>query len=100
MAFDTSFPRRAESVSTPTRAHQAVIQAVYSERADELTRLAAKLLGDNKHDAEDVVHDAMIVLLEMKTLPANPAAYLAGIVRRKCATFRRDVSRFDTSESE
>jgi DNA-directed RNA polymerase specialized sigma24 family protein len=89
MAFDQSFPGHPTK-KNETNTKNELVAELYRKHAADLVAFAAHALGDANGDAEDIVHDAMVVLLELQLMPANPAQYLRGIVRRNCMTSPRD----------
>lgn len=84
MAFD-SFTSSSKQTAT---ARNRAFEALYREHAAELVKVATERLGGRAYDAEDVVQDAFLELLESKNPPANPVSYLKAAVRRRCAGVR------------
>jgi DNA-directed RNA polymerase specialized sigma24 family protein len=81
MAFDSSSRR----ISSSTELLLDKIEELYRTHADDLVAFASTFLKGREWDAEDVVQDAFLELLERPMLPENAAKFLRGVVRRKCA---------------
>ena len=83
--MSTSDPSSSSPIMTANaKGLRAAAELLYRSEHDKLVRKARAILK-NEADAEDAVHDAFVVFLELGELPSgNAAHYLGGIVARVC----------------
>jgi RNA polymerase sigma-70 factor, ECF subfamily len=74
-------------------------EALYRERAAELI-LYGRALGLSHAEAEDVLQDIFVQLLERPNPPANPPHYLVRSFRNRALNYRRSFWRRLTREFE
>ncbi len=69
------------------------IQQLYIEHGVIMRAVAMRRFRIPPDDAEDIVHDALLDLLQRPTQPHNPRGWLVGNVKHRCMHYWRDRSR-------
>lgn len=84
--------------STLSKAEQARVGMLYAAKVERLQAVARKILGEEHElEAEDVVQDAFLVLLEQPALPkGNLASWLSTVVRRRCRDRLREMANLES----
>jgi len=69
------------------------IQQLYIEHGVIMRAVAMRRFRIPPGDAEDIVHDALVDLLERPAHPHNPRGWLLGNVKHRCKHYWRDRSK-------